>query len=127
MDFDLSTVILGIAALLFVVALLVLTVWAVKAIFGQDDAGGTKKGREWRLSVVETAQVDANHKLCLVRRDDVEHLLIIGGPVDLVVETGIKGRPAPLQPPLGDVVIAKPPQGPRRKWANPRARNDISC
>lgn len=34
MDFDLSTAILGIAALLFVVALLVLTVWAFKAVFG---------------------------------------------------------------------------------------------
>lgn len=119
MDFDLSTVILGIAALLFVVALLVLTVWAFKAIFGQADAGGTKKGRERRLSVVETAQVDANRKLCLVRRDDVEHLLIIGGPVDLVVETGIKGRPAPLQPPLGDVVIAKTTPRPAPKMGQP--------
>jgi flagellar protein FliO/FliZ len=119
MDFDLSTVILGIAALLFVVALLVLTAWAFKAIFGQDDAGGTKKGRERRLSVVETAQVDANRKLCLVRRDDVEHLLIIGGPVDLVVETGIKGRPAPLEPPLGDVFIAKTTPRPAPKMGQP--------
>ncbi|BAQ17132.1 flagellar biosynthetic protein FliO [Methyloceanibacter caenitepidi] len=119
MNFDLNTAILGIAALLFVVALLVLTVWAFKAIFGQGETGTAKKGRERRLSVVETAQVDANRKLCLVRRDDVEHLLIIGGPVDLVVETGIRGRPAPLQPPLGDVVIAKTAPRPAPKMSQP--------
>ncbi len=28
----------------------------------------------------------------LVRRDDVEHLVIIGGPVDVVVETGIRSE-----------------------------------
>ena len=29
-----------------------------------------------------------------------------GGPVDMVLETGIKGRPH-LEPPLEDVIIAK--------------------
>ena len=119
MDLDLSTAILGIAGLLFVIALIVLTVWAFKALFGEGDASTAKKGRERRLAVVETAQVDANRKLCLVRRDDVEHLLILGGPVDLVVETGIKGRPAPLQPPLGDVVIAKTTPRPAPKMGQP--------
>ncbi|MDJ0514266.1 MAG: flagellar biosynthetic protein FliO [Methyloceanibacter sp.] len=115
MDFDLSTAILGVAGFLFIVALLVLTVWAFKALFGDGNGTNPKTARERRLAVVETASVDANRKLCLVRRDDVEHLLIIGGPVDLVVETGIKGRPAPLQPPHSDVVIAKtaPRTGPK--------------
>jgi flagellar protein FliO/FliZ len=53
--------------------------------------------REKRLGVVETAIVDQT-RLVLVRRDDVEHLIIVGGPVDMVVETGIKGRPH-LEPP----------------------------
>ncbi|MGC1712512.1 MAG: hypothetical protein WA717_13115 [Methyloceanibacter sp.] len=53
--------------------------------------------REKRLGVVETAIVDQK-RLVLVRRDDVEHLIIVGGPVDMVVETGIKGRPH-LEPP----------------------------
>ena len=47
--------------------------------------------------MVETAIVDQK-RLVLVRRDDVEHLIIVGGPVDMVVETGIKGRPH-LEPP----------------------------
>jgi hypothetical protein len=44
----------------------------------------------------------------LVRRDDLEHLLIVGGPIDMVIETGIKGRPQRLEPPLEDVIMADP-------------------
>jgi len=106
MDFDPNTVILGIAALLFVLALLALLIWAFKAFFGDSRAGPKRKARTRRLGVVETATVDAKRKLYLIRRDDVEHLVMIGGPVDIVVETGIKGYPHPPTP-HGDVVIAK--------------------
>jgi hypothetical protein len=44
---------------------------------------------EPRLSVMEEAKVDRVRKLVLVRRDDVEHLIMTGGPVDVVIETGI--------------------------------------
>jgi flagellar protein FliO/FliZ len=50
---------------------------------------------EPRLGVVEQATVDARRRLVLVRRDDVEHLIMTGGPVDVVIETGINaGRMA---------------------------------
>lgn len=42
-----------------------------------------------RLGVIEQANVDGRRKLLLVRRDDVEHLLMIGGPVDIVIEDKI--------------------------------------
>lgn len=42
-----------------------------------------------RLSVVDAAMVDDQRKLVLVRRDDVEHLILIGGPTDVVVEHNI--------------------------------------
>ena len=38
----------------------------------------------------------------LIRRDDVEHLIMTGGPVDVVIETGIAPpapRPAAVAPP----------------------------
>jgi len=104
MEFD--TLILGVATFLFVVALVALLIWAFKAFVGKSSSANFLRPREKRLGVVETASVDAKRKLLLVRRDDVEHLLIIGGPVDLVVETGIKGRPH-LGPPHDDVIIAK--------------------
>lgn len=44
---------------------------------------------ERRLSVVEQTSVDSRRKLLLVKRDGVEHLIMIGGPVDVVIETGI--------------------------------------
>lgn len=42
-----------------------------------------------RLAVVDAAIVDNQRKLVLVRRDDVEHLILIGGPADVVVEQNI--------------------------------------
>lgn len=47
-----------------------------------------------RLDVVEHQSIDGRRKLILVRRDDVEHLIMTGGPVDVVIETGISSRPA---------------------------------
>jgi flagellar protein FliO/FliZ len=44
---------------------------------------------EARLGVMEEAKVDRVRRLVLVRRDDVEHLIMTGGPVDVVIETGI--------------------------------------
>ncbi len=42
-----------------------------------------------RLDVVDQATVDGRRRLVLVRRDNVEHLIMTGGPVDVVIETGI--------------------------------------
>jgi flagellar protein FliO/FliZ len=42
-----------------------------------------------RIGLVEAAHVDGRRRLLLVRRDNVEHLILTGGPIDLVVETGI--------------------------------------
>ena len=52
---------------------------------------------ERRLEVVDQANVDGRRRLVLIRRDDVEHLIMTGGPVDVVIETGIgepKSKPA---------------------------------
>jgi hypothetical protein len=44
---------------------------------------------ERRLEVVDLANVDGKRRLLLIRRDNVEHLIMTGGPVDVVIETGI--------------------------------------
>jgi len=46
-------------------------------------------GREKRLGVLDQASVDGRRKLVLIKRDNVEHLIMTGGPVDVVIETGI--------------------------------------
>jgi flagellar protein FliO/FliZ len=43
-----------------------------------------------RIYVIEQANVDGRRRLLLIRRDDVEHLIMTGGPVDVVIETNIK-------------------------------------
>jgi hypothetical protein len=53
---------------------------------------------ERRLEVVDQANVDSRRKLVLIRRDGVEHLVMTGGPVDVVIETGITPPPAAPQP-----------------------------
>jgi hypothetical protein len=47
---------------------------------------------EKRLDIVEQSNLDGRRRLVLIRRDDVEHLIMTGGPVDVVIETGIGQR-----------------------------------
>ena len=62
---------------------------------GEPLAGFFSRPRaEPRLSVVEQTSVDNRRKLLLVRRDNVEHLIMTGGPVDVVIETGIGVSPS---------------------------------
>jgi hypothetical protein len=42
-----------------------------------------------RLAILESAMVDAQRRLVLIACDDVEHLIMIGGPADLVIENDI--------------------------------------
>ena len=87
---------------LFVLALFVGV--AVAALWGYRvyTTGDTALSLAWllparpepRLSVMEQASVDGKRKLVLIRRDDVEHLIMTGGPVDVVIETGIAAPPA---------------------------------
>jgi flagellar protein FliO/FliZ len=86
----------AIVALVLVLALIALTVWLMRR-FGDGglvgSAGG--RGRQQRLAVLDSATVDARRKLVLIRRDNVEHLILIGGPTDVVVEPNIvRAQPA---------------------------------
>jgi flagellar protein FliO/FliZ len=72
-----------------VLALIGLTAWLVRR-FGANRLGGVgRSGRQPRLAVIDAATVDGRRRLVLIRRDNIEHLLMIGGPTDLVVEPNI--------------------------------------
>jgi len=72
-----------------VLALIGLTAWLVRR-FGANRLGGAGRGgRQPRLAVIDAATVDGRRRLVLIRRDNIEHLLMIGGPTDLVVEPNI--------------------------------------
>jgi flagellar biogenesis protein FliO len=65
------------------------TAWAVRRLGTARLGGGSSRGRRSRLAVIDTASVDGRRRLILVRRDSVEHLLMIGGPIDMVIEPNI--------------------------------------
>jgi hypothetical protein len=92
------------------VALALITVGAVWIIRGYLNGSPPRIAffgprPEPRLAVVDHANVDGRRRLVLVRRDNIEHLIMTGGPVDVVIETGIPARPV-LTP--SDAVEAPP-------------------
>lgn len=91
MPTDLTSIATYVAAFVFVIALIAVGAWVLKGMMakGNNKSGSFLRGRERRLGVVEASNVDGRRKLILVRRDNVEHLIMTGGPVDVVVETGI--------------------------------------
>ncbi len=65
-------------------------VWWFMRRYSGVHFGGIGRGRVPRLAVVDVMQIDRRRRLVLVRRDTVEHLILIGGPSDLVVEGAIQ-------------------------------------
>ncbi len=66
-----------------------------------------------RLDVVEHFSVDGRRRLVLLRRDNVEHLIMTGGPVDVVIETNISNRTS-VRTEAGEAaqtVFARAPRG----------------
>ena len=93
-------------AFLIVLGLIGVTAWVVRRFGAGRLGGGAARGRQPRLAVIDYASVDGRRRLILVRRDNVEHLLMIGGPTDVVVEPNIvRAVAAPRD------VGARPPAG----------------
>ncbi|HEY4994660.1 MAG TPA: hypothetical protein VII21_00025, partial [Aestuariivirga sp.] len=67
--------------------------------------GGTRGGRGTRLGINEFCEIDETRRLVLVRRDNVEHLVLIGGAQDLVIESGITTG-AQARHPVDDAVAS---------------------
>ena len=115
------------AALLLLVIVLVIIRLIRSLTFGTFVAGG--RNRKTRLAVMDATAVDSHRRLVLVRRDDIEHLLLIGGPTDVVVEREIRlgqprrpafigenglDAPAPARPPCARARASPPARAPAR-------------
>jgi len=85
-------------AVLFVVAFAIIL--ALVALFGlvlrkltgarlMMPGSDRSRSRQPRLGIVDVYDLDRQRQLLLLRRDNVEHLLLIGGPNDVVIETNI--------------------------------------
>ena len=76
-------------AFVIVLVLIGVTAWLVRRFGAERFGGSSARGRQPRLAVVDAASVDGRRRLIIIRRDNVEHLLMIGGPTDVVVEQNI--------------------------------------
>lgn len=73
-------------ALLFVLALML----GLSLLMRRLNAGsGMLPAGKRRLKIVEMMPLGARHRMILVRRDDREHLVILGPTGETVVESGI--------------------------------------
>ena len=127
-----------IVAAISVLALLLLVLLTWRALSPRMSG---RRGQ--RLGISEYHEIDKSRRLLLVRRDNVEHLILIGGGQDLLIEPGItpatiaaaytpsavkpepgRFRPAPRAPsfaerrpavPRAEPLRAEPPQGRREE------------
>jgi len=113
----------GLKVFLFVIivlALLALAFWLMRRFGGGRLGGGATRGRQPRLAVIDQATVDSRRRLVLIRRDNVEHLLIIGGPTDVVVEQNIVRAATAaregVRPPAADTLPRAVPLGEDSMW-----------
>lgn len=83
------------AALLLVLALVGAAGLAMRR-FGMP--GLVKPRGQRRLEIIETLAIGPRQKLVLLRRDDVEHLVLAGADGASVVESGIPAAPPPAGP-----------------------------
>lgn len=108
-------------ALLFatLIVALLLIFWLFRKIFGGASTRYSKS-RQPRLSITDAAVVDDKRRLVLVRRDDVEHLVMIGGPSDVVIEQNIV-RASPVAMPAHPAPTQySPPPTPAEPAVEPR-------
>jgi len=101
-------------AFVAVLALIGVAAWLVRRFASNRLGANTNRGRMPRLAVIDAAAVDGRRRLVLVRRDNIEHLLMIGGPTDIVVEPNIvRAMPGRDQLPARPAVASPEPQPPR--------------
>lgn len=128
MSTDLTSIATYVGAFIFVIALIGAGAWILKGMLtngSNKKTGSFLRGRERRLGVVEAANVDGRRKLILIRRDDTEHLIMTGGPVDVVVETGIQTDRPEEQPKVESVKVepvAEPAKEP--SYSKPERNDD---
>ena len=66
-----------VGGLIIVIGLIAAFFWGLRRFGGERLGAAGGRGRQPRLAVVDAAMVDGRRRLVLIRRDNVEHLLII--------------------------------------------------
>jgi flagellar protein FliO/FliZ len=106
-----------------ILGLIAVVYWLVRRYSG-GGLGRLSRARVPRLAVIDAMAIDGRRRLILVRRDNVEHLILLGGPSDVVVEQAIQrqrqrpvarpqavGTAAEMSPPSAEPAVS-PPENP---------------
>ncbi|MEH6401955.1 MAG: flagellar biosynthetic protein FliO [Sneathiella sp.] len=83
-----------ILGLLFVLGLIGLITVAARK-FGMVANADNRRSDKKRLGVTSVLSVDAKRRLVLIRRDDQEHLVLLGTDRDLLIESNIPVKRKP--------------------------------
>jgi len=103
-------------ALVFVISLIgLVAVIARRAGFGLSTTVHGKRQR--RLGIVESMNVDGKRKLILIKRDNTEHLILLGTSSDLLIESAVAPQQNAFTQALSDAAQTTRPPG---SSANPR-------
>ena len=122
-------------ALGIVLVAIVLGLWGLKLL--TRATGNMTRGKDRRLMIVDMARVDTKRQVVIIRRDNVEHVIMTGGPQDLVIETGIAAPAEPVAPkraahrpmqpkpaaPVEDIAVPITPERPVSREAVDRLRD----
>lgn len=110
LGFEMSAAAQYVVAFMTIFVLLALFALVLRRVTGNKiTLAGQERGRsrQPRLGLVDTYDLDRQRQLILVRRDNIEHLIMIGGPNDVLVEGNIVKSQAGLMaqaPVIGRVV-----------------------
>ena len=115
-DMELPLPVKLLVAFAIVLVLLAAVMWVFKRFGGNRLGAPQARGRQPRLAVIDAAAVDGRRRLVLIRRDNVEHLIMIGGPTDVVVEQNI----------VRAIPVALPREAAPREALSPRAPEPVS-
>ncbi len=79
--------------LIAIIVIAAILYWVIRRMLARGvniSGDGTQRGRRSRLGVIDSFDVDRQRRLILLRRDNVEHLVMIGGPNDVLIESTIR-------------------------------------
>jgi len=88
LDFNITDYMKFVLAFIFVMSLIGLATVAARR-FGFGLPSTPRSSSDRRLGIVESLNVDGKRRLVLIRRDDTEHLLLLGMNTELLVESAI--------------------------------------
>ena len=110
------------AALFFVLGLIGGLAWAVRH-FKLDERFANLAPSTRRLKIIESLPIDPRRRLVIIRRDDVEHLIVLGQTSETVVESNIT---PPVENEFMPVAIESPQQHQPDQTNTPRLQGDAA-